>query len=396
MKALGVHAHKMSQREGEALRKGVKMDSVIGEREERMGSGLEREWKNAEKSMLTVAAARLANAKNLAHAAAKAEEQNLAQERLDQSVVSAAESYAQTVGSSQNLPVNAVKAQKQLAQAKANDAKLRATARTAEDIYGEEKELWENVRPLTAKQLASAHWVMPGEDTQEAQWRQTLDGAAAMAPEEGKEVRLAAMSNGKLLGMQKSAYERNRAATASMSKQLEDLEAARVANAELVHKTMAKAATKKAAEAKLLQAENSFVSAGGKLGPQAILTTSITPQSLAADVQSDKEEVQALQGAARGARAMAKQYGEQLEEGVGPLVSAASQSAEARAAKKRAAAKEDSSLLGGLVQGFKAVTGTASEDKTEPKQVVVGGGKGRGEAGVKAVDKASKGWFHLW
>ncbi len=111
MKALGVHVHKMSQSEGETLQKGGKMDRVIGEREQRTGAGLRHEWTDAEKTLLTVEGARLTNAKNLARAATKAEQENLAKERLEQSLVDAAENYARTVGSARNLPIDAAGAQ---------------------------------------------------------------------------------------------------------------------------------------------------------------------------------------------------------------------------------------------------------------------------------------------
>lgn len=135
MSALRVNGMKMPQAQAELLAKALKMDGIIGDEEEKTANGLQKQWKTAEKKMITMAAARLTNAKNLARAAVKAEQQNVAKRKLDASLMAAAQHYAQTVGSEHGLPLDAAKAEKQLAASEADDTKLRATAATAAEIY---------------------------------------------------------------------------------------------------------------------------------------------------------------------------------------------------------------------------------------------------------------------
>eukprot|EP00286_Rhodomonas_abbreviata_P005911 CAMPEP_0181325528 /NCGR_PEP_ID=MMETSP1101-20121128/20981_1 /TAXON_ID=46948 /ORGANISM="Rhodomonas abbreviata, Strain Caron Lab Isolate" /LENGTH=623 /DNA_ID=CAMNT_0023433857 /DNA_START=1 /DNA_END=1868 /DNA_ORIENTATION=+ len=317
MQQLGVDTHKLPKKEAAGLMKAVQMDQVIRTKERNGRNSLRAEWEDAEKKMLTFEAARLTNAKNLAAAARKARKENEAKQQLDESLVMAAKNYEQSVGGNSNkgLPVDASKAEKQLRLQQREASGLQAAEQRAGEIFKEEEELWANAKPLTQKQLQSAHWVMPGQRAQSAQWKAALAGANLMPKADAAAVRVAAMSNGRLVGMEESEYKANRAQTEKTMKELQGLTAARAANAELVKETMGKAAGKKAAEAHLLEAEGQFVSAGGKLSPQAMMVKG-GPQALGSQVQRDEQEVQELEVAAHGAAVMLERYGENVRRSV--------------------------------------------------------------------------------
>ena len=96
--------------------------------------------------------------------------------------------------------------------------------------------------------LGFARWVEPGQKIESQQWHQELDAAKLMSKNPASSVRVAAMSNGKLTGMERNEYSQHHSAAAKLSKDIKDMQAARAANAELLGSTMTKEAERKKAD----------------------------------------------------------------------------------------------------------------------------------------------------
>jgi len=155
---------------------------------------------------------------------------------------------------------------KQLDSAREAQGPLLDAKRAASGILREESEVWANGQPLAVKQLSAEKWVEPGQKIESAQWSQELDASKLMSKEPAASVRVAAMSNGKLTGMEKDEHSNHRSAVSKLSKDIKDMQAARVANAELLGAAMTKEAERKRADAKLLQAELQYQSTVQSLG----------------------------------------------------------------------------------------------------------------------------------
>ena len=382
---LGVQSASLPKAEQAKLKTALSMDETIATREAKDRQHLKNSWEVAVRQMRTLDAARLDNAKSLAKATTQAVSENKAVESLDASVLSAAAQFEHNLGlavKGSKLPVNAPKAEKQLESARAAQRRVEQAARLAGEILSDEGMKWKNGNELVQRQLNAPNFVDPGSDIEAKMWADVLKDAAYMPKADAGKVRLAAMSDGKLLAMQRDNYAQLRKRMKYLAEDVRESQAARAANAKILAHRTSKMAIQKRADSKLLAAEANYVSTVSKIGGKSKVATSAS--DLRSKILKDSQQARALQLVGQAGAMMAGRYGSVAKDtdapatGVGGDSTAASLTASALGAASAPAAGSSFSP-----------TRTARLSHEEHKKQ---GDKGK-MSGAQAVAAAAKGWF---
>ena len=189
-------------------------------------------------------------------------------------------------------------------------------------------------------------------------------------------VRLAAMSDGKLLAMERKNYADQRTRMSDLGTDVRDMQAARAANALLVAKHMAKTAAQKQADTQLLAAEARYQSTVSQFGGKSKISDSST--DLNAKILKDAQQARSLQLAAKAGMLMTQRYGR-----IGS--SAAAQTA------MNALGKTGSTAVNG---DDAAATAVGAKHKAHLSHEAHRGKAVKGKlTGAQAVQQAAEGWF---
>lgn len=308
--AVGVDGSSLPKAEQAQLQKAMSMDATIAAREANDRSSLKKSWGVSVKEMRTLDAARLENAKSLAKATQRAVSENKATLSLDAAVLSAAAQYQQNLGTAarvSQVPVDAPKAEQQLESARGAQKQIEQAAQFAGEILSEEGMKWKSGNALVQRQLNAASFVDPGSDIEGKFWAAVLKDADTMPKGAAGKVRLAAMSDGKLLAMERKNYSAQRKRMSDLGTDVRDMQAARAANALLVAKHMAKMAAQKQADTQLLAAEAHYQSTVSLFGGKSKISDSST--DLNAKILKDAQQARSLQLAAKAGMLMTQRYG---------------------------------------------------------------------------------------
>mmetsp|Transcript_49658 Transcript_49658/g.72902 ORF Transcript_49658/g.72902 Transcript_49658/m.72902 type:complete len:605 (+) Transcript_49658:494-2308(+) len=372
--AFGVDSVSLPKAERAQLKKAMQLDNMIAAREAKDRAQLRTSWGVAVKDMRTLDAARLENAKSLSKATQRAVAENKATLALDASLLSAAAQYQKSLGksaSASNVPVDAPKAELELEAARSARKKVQRAAAFAGEILSDEAMKWKTGNQLVDRQLNAGTFVDPGSSVEGKFWSAVLKDASSMPKADAGKVRLAAMSDGKLLAMEKGDYSQQRKSMAKLATDVRDMQAARAANAQIVAKHMAKMAAQKKADTQLLAAEARYQSTVTQIGGKSKLAGTAT--DLNGKILKDAQQARALQLAAQAGSAMAHRYGTAMaSSAANEAMSALGKTGSADAAK----------------QGVAHVTHEAHVKHTAHKKGATGA-----LSGEQAVANAAQGWF---
>jgi len=267
--AFGVDSVSLPKAERAQLKKAMQLDDMIAAREAKDRAQLQTSWGVAVQDMRTLDAARLENAKSLSKATQRAVAENKATLALDASLLSAAAQYQKSLGksaSTSNVPVDAPKAELELEAARSARKKVQRAAVFAGEILSDEAMKWKTGNQLVERQLNAGTFVDPGSSVEGKFWSAVLKDASSMPKADAGKVRLAAMSDGKLLAMEKGDYSQQRKSMAKLATDVRDMQAVRAANAQIVAKHMAKMAAQKKADTQVLAAEARYQSTVTQIG----------------------------------------------------------------------------------------------------------------------------------
>ena len=382
----GVQSASLPKAEQAKLKTALAMDETIAIREAKDRRQLKNSWDVAVKQMRTLDAARLDNAKSLAKATTRAVSENKAIESLDASVLSAAAQFEHNLGSAvkgSKLPVNAPKAEKQLESARAVQRRVEQAARLAGEILSDEGMKWKNGNELVQRQLNAPNFVDPGSDIEAKMWADVLKDAAYMPKADAGKVRLAAMSDGKLLAMQRDNYAQLRKRMKYLAEDVRESQAARAANAKILAHRTSKMAIQKRADSKLLAAEANYVSTVSKIGGKSKVATSAS--DLSSKILKDSQQARALQLVGQAGAMMAGRYGSVVKDTDSAATGITGIGADRSAASLTASA----SGVASAPESWFSPTRTARLGHEEHKKQ-----RGKGKlSGAQAVAAAAKGWF---
>ena len=372
--AFGVDSVSLPKAERAQLKKAMQLDDMIAAREAKDRAQLQTSWGVAVQDMRTLDAARLENAKSLSKATQRAVAENKATLALDASLLSAAAQYQKSLGksaSTSNVPVDAPKAELELEAARSARKRVQRAAVFAGEILSDEAMKWKTGNQLVERQLNAGTFVDPGSSVEGKFWSAVLKDASSMPKADAGKVRLAAMSDGKLLAMEKGDYSQQRKSMAKLATDVRDMQAVRAANAQIVAKHMAKMAAQKKADTQLLAAEARYQSTVTQIGGKSKLAG--TAADLNGKILKDAQQARALQLAAQAGSAMAHRYGTAMASSVAnEAMSALGKTGSADAAK----------------QGAAHVTHEAHVKHTAHKKSATGA-----LSGQQAVANAAQGWF---
>ena len=153
----------------------------------------------------------------------------------------------------------------------------------------------------------SLRGVDPGSDIETKFWAGALKDAAYMPKADAGKVRLAAMSDGKLMAMERANYAHERETMTRLASDVRDMQAARAANAEIIAHRMSKLAVQKQADTKLLAAEENYVSTVSQVGGKSKVSTPAS--ELSNQILKDAQQARALQLVGQAGAMMAARYG---------------------------------------------------------------------------------------
>ena len=386
--ALGVSSKALPAIEQSQLQKAVGMDATIAAREAKDREQLTKSWKVAVKQMRTLEAARLENAQSLKKDAMRAASENKATMALDAAVLTAAAQFQQNLGTAaeaNKVPVNAPKAEQQLESARKAQNSIEQAAQFAGEILSEESMKWKKGNALVEQQLNSASFVDPGSDIEGKFWASVLKDSDVMPKADASKVKLAAMTDGKLMSMERDNYAKQRQRMRELASDVRDMQAARAANAQLVAHHMSKRAAQKKADTKLLAAEASYVSTVSQIGGKSKIGTSAS--ELSTKILKDAEQARALHLAGEAGEIMAQRYGNKM-----------GSSAAAREAMAALGKAQGSSPAGGD-SAAEADNAGAGDKHADAHKAHVSHEAHRGKAaasamsGAQAVKAAATGWF---
>ena len=379
---MGVKPESLPKAEQAKLQTALKMDETIATREAKDRQQLKKSWGVAVKQMRTLDAARLDNAKSLTKAATQAVSENKATEALDASVLSAAAQFQRNLGAAaktSKLPVDAPKAKKQLDYARAAEKRVQEGAAFAGEILSDEAMKWKNGNVLVQRQLNAPKFVDPGSDIETKFWAGALKDAAYMPKADAGKVRLAAMSDGKLMAMERANYAHERETMTRLASDVRDMQAARAANAEIIAHRMSKLAVQKQADTKLLAAEENYVSTVSQVGGKSKVSTPAS--ELSNQILKDAQQARALQLVGQAGAMMAARYG-----------SLAKDTNSADRAMSAMGLKGKDSSVSSAVQSLGDASAVAAPTGRAHRSHEVHRAKGK-MTGAQAVKAAAQGWF---
>jgi len=308
--AFGVDSASLPKADQLQLQKAMSIDTMIASREAKDRAQLKNSWSVAVKDMRTLDAARLENAKSLSKATQLAVAENKATLALDATLLSAAAQYRNSLGKAakeSKVPVDSPKAQVELEAARSARNTVQQAAAFAGEILSDEAMKWKTGSQLVERQLNSDSFVDPGSEVEGKFWSAVLKDASAMPKADAGKVRLAAMSDGKLLAMEKGKYSQQRKRMTKLATDVRDMQAARAANSQIVAKHMAKMAAQKQADTELLAAEARYQSTVTQIGGKSKIVS--TAADLNDKILKDAQQARALQLASKAGSAMAHRYG---------------------------------------------------------------------------------------
>jgi len=302
---------------------------------------------------------------------------------LDASVLAATAKFQQNMGrqaGAGGLPVNAPKAEQQLETVRKAEKKVEQAANFAGEILSDEQIKWKNGDKLVKKQLNSRKFVDPGADVEGKFWSAVLKDADVMPTAEASKVRLAAMSDGKLVAMERKTFAQERKQMSDLGTDVRDMQAARAANAKLLADHMAKTAAQKQADTQLLAAEARYQATVTHLGGKSKIADKAP--ALNAKILRDAQQARALQLAAQAGATMERRYGGSLssaaaDQALTVLGSRGATSSNGKLSDKRAAGPAASSA---------GSSAHASHEAHRRKHASPSSGKA-------AVAQAAAGWF---
>ena len=382
--ALGVHSSVLPIAEKAQLKTALRMDASLAAREGKDRALLKQSWETAVSKMRNLDAARLENAKSLSKAASRAVSENSATMSLDASVLMAATKFQQNLGKAARasaMPVNAPAAEKQLESLRSAQKGVEQAAQFSGEILADEQMKWKNGDRLVDTQLNAAKFVDPGSDVESKFWSAVLNDADLMPKADANKVRLAAMSDGKLVAMQRRNYKQARERMQSLGTDVRDMQAARVANAKLLADHMAKMAAQKQADTQLLTAEARYRSTVKQFGGKSKIADKAS--ALTAKILKDAQQARALQLAAQAGASLEDRYGESVSSSAAAekAMSALSQSSKQEGASASADPSPDA-------------VGSASSVRTiSHANHEVHRRKRASMSGKQAVASAAEGWF---
>ena len=298
----GVRPSVLPRADAEKLERAEAEDSSLSAKEARIRAALHETYQGTVRQMRTYQAARLANAADLEKAAASARQHDAARIALDSSLVSAAQKYASKAGAAGANLVDLTKAKSDLARARGEIGAETAARNGAAKVLAEERELWKDSRAVIDRQLAASRSTQPGARVERAQWAAELRAARGLPARTAAKVERAESSQAQLAELERAAYRRQRTEATQLSHELRALYAARMANSQLLAKTMTRSAEKSRAGAQLAAAQAEYARKMAALGGAPKGTRS--PVALQRATARDERQAAALDKAAMAAAAM--------------------------------------------------------------------------------------------
>jgi hypothetical protein len=385
--ALGVEGASLPKAEQARLRSALRIDASIAAREHKDRALLKQTWETSISKMRTLDAARLENAKSLSKAASRAMSENSATMALDASVLTAAAKFRQDLGGQAGaggLPVNAPKAEQQLESVRKAQKKVEQAAQFAGEILSDETIKWKNGDKLVKKQLNSPKFVDPGADVEGKFWSAVLKDADVMPTAEASKVRLAAMSDGKLVAMERQTFAQEREHMRDLGTDVRDMQAARAANAKLLADHMAKTAAQKQADTQLLAAEARYQATVSQLGGKSKIADKAP--ALNAKILRDAQQARALELAAQAGAAMERRYGGRMSSAAADQALTALGSGGGGSSSSSSVARSYSKPAAAAAASSAGSSAHASHEAHRRKHASLSSGKA-------AVAKAATGWF---